>query len=36
VVDSEEFIELAIVNGNAAQKLGAKVGDIVDVIFSVK
>jgi len=36
VVDSEEFVELAIVNGNAAQKLGAKAGDIVDVIFSVK
>ena len=36
VVDSEEFIEFAIVNGNAAQKLGAKVGEVVDVIFSVK
>jgi S-adenosyl-L-methionine hydrolase (adenosine-forming) len=36
VVDSEAFIELAIVNGNAAQKLGAKVGDVVDVIFGVK
>jgi S-adenosylmethionine hydrolase len=36
VVDSEEFIELALVNGNAAQKLDAKVGEVVDVIFGVK
>jgi S-adenosyl-L-methionine hydrolase (adenosine-forming) len=36
VVDSEEFIELAIVNGNAAQTLGIHVGDAVEVIFSVK
>jgi S-adenosyl-L-methionine hydrolase (adenosine-forming) len=36
VVDSEEFIELAIVNGNAAQKLDVKVGDMVDVTFGVK
>jgi S-adenosylmethionine hydrolase len=36
VVDSEEFIELALVNGNAAQKLGSKVGDVVEVIFGVK
>ena len=33
VVDSEYFIEIAVVNGNAAQKLGAQVGDVVDVIF---
>lgn len=33
VVDSEDFIEIAVVNGNAAQKLGAQVGDVVDVIF---
>jgi S-adenosylmethionine hydrolase len=36
VVDSEEFIELAIVNGNAAHKLNAKAGDAVEVIFGVK
>jgi S-adenosyl-L-methionine hydrolase (adenosine-forming) len=36
VVDSEDFIELAIVNGNAAQKLDAKAGDLVEVILSVK
>jgi S-adenosylmethionine hydrolase len=36
VVDSEEYIELAIVNGNAADILGAKTGDAVDVIFGVK
>ncbi len=36
VIDSEGFVELAVVNGNAAQKLGAKVGDEVEVIFSVK
>jgi S-adenosylmethionine hydrolase len=36
VVDSEDFIEIAMVNGNAAQKLGAQVGDVVDVVFSVK
>jgi S-adenosylmethionine hydrolase len=29
-VDSEEYIEIAVVNGNAAQKLGAKVGDAVE------
>ena len=33
VVDSEDFIEIAVVNGNAAQKLGAQIGDVVDVIF---
>ncbi len=36
VVDSEDFIEIAVVNGNAAQQLGAQVGDAVDVVFSVK
>jgi S-adenosylmethionine hydrolase len=36
VVDSEEFIELAIVNGNAAHKLDVKAGDTVEVIFGVK
>jgi hypothetical protein len=33
VVDSEEYIEIAVVNGNAAQELGAKVGDVVEVIY---
>ena len=32
VVDSEEYMEIAVVNGSAAQKLGAKVGDAVEVI----
>lgn len=36
VVDSEEFIELAIVNGNAAHTLDAKAGDVIEVIFGVK
>ena len=36
VVDSEEFIELAVVNGNAAHTLNAKVGDAVEVIFRVQ
>ncbi len=34
VVDSEDHIELAEVNGNAAERLGAKVGDLVEVILS--
>ncbi len=33
LVDSENFIEIAIVNGSAARTLGAEVGDIVDVII---
>lgn len=32
VVDSEEYIEIALVNGSAAEKLSAKVGDAVEVI----
>ena len=36
VVDSEDFIEIAVVNGNAALKLGAGEGDLVEVVFSVK
>ena len=36
VVDSEEFIELAVVNGNAAHLLDTKAGDAVEVIFGVK
>lgn len=33
VVDSEDYIEIALVNGSAAQKLGAKVGDSVEMIY---
>jgi S-adenosylmethionine hydrolase len=33
VVDSEDYIEIAVVNGSAAQNLGAKVGDVVEVIY---
>lgn len=33
VVDSEEHIEIAVVNGNASQKLGVKVGDALEVIY---
>jgi len=36
VVDSENFIEIAVVNGNAARELNASVGDLVELIFSVK
>jgi S-adenosylmethionine hydrolase len=32
LVDSENYIELAVVNGSAAETLGAQVGDVVDVI----
>ena len=32
LVDSENYVEIAIVNGSAAQVLGARVGDAVDVI----
>lgn len=34
LVDSEDYLEIAVVNGNAAQKLGAKVGDRVEVFLS--
>ncbi len=33
LVDSEDFIEIAVVNGSAAQTLGAKVGDVVEVVL---
>jgi len=33
LVDSENFLEIAIVNGSAQAKLGAGVGDTVEVIF---
>ena len=32
LVDSENFIEIAAVNGSAAKLLGAVVGDVVDVV----
>jgi S-adenosyl-L-methionine hydrolase (adenosine-forming) len=34
VIDSEDYIELAEVNGNAAKRLDAKIGDVVEVILS--
>ena len=34
LVDSENYIELAIVNGNAAQVTGARVGDDVEVVVN--
>jgi S-adenosylmethionine hydrolase len=34
VIDSEEFVEIAVVNGNAAQELKAKVGDEIEVIYN--
>jgi S-adenosyl-L-methionine hydrolase (adenosine-forming) len=33
LVDSENFVEIAAVNGSAAKVLGAQTGDIVEVIF---
>lgn len=33
LVDSENYIEISVVNGNAAQKLGANIGDLVEVIL---
>ena len=32
LVDSEKYIEIAIINGSAAKTLGAQVGDIVEVV----
>jgi len=32
LVDSENFIEIAVVNGSAAQVTGAQVGDVVEVV----
>ena len=32
LVDSENYVEIAIVNGSAAQVLGAKIGDEVEVV----
>jgi S-adenosylmethionine hydrolase len=36
LVDSENFVEIAAVNGSAANVLGAQIGDIVDVILRVR
>jgi S-adenosylmethionine hydrolase len=33
VVDSEDFVEIAVVNGSAAKRLGGMVGDEVEVIL---
>ena len=33
VVDSEDYIEVAVVNGSAARVLGAQVGDVVEINF---
>ncbi len=33
LVDSENFLEIAIVNGNAAREMGVKVGDSVEVVM---
>lgn len=32
LVDSENYIEISVVNGNAAKQTGAKIGDIVEVL----
>jgi S-adenosylmethionine hydrolase len=32
LVDSENYLELAVVNGSAAQMTGARVGDVVEVV----
>lgn len=34
LVDSEGYVEVAVVNGNAAQALHAKLGDPVEVVYS--
>jgi S-adenosylmethionine hydrolase len=34
LVDSEGYIEVAVVNGNAARVLNAKPGDSVEVVYS--
>jgi S-adenosylmethionine hydrolase len=33
LVDSENFLEVAVVNGNGAQKLQAAIGDIVELVY---
>ncbi len=32
LVDSEDYLEIAVVNGSAAERLGAQVGDTVEVV----
>jgi S-adenosylmethionine hydrolase len=32
LVDSENHVEIAVVNGNAAQVLGARIGDVLEVV----
>lgn len=32
LIDSENFLEVALVNGSAARELGAKLGDVVEVV----
>jgi S-adenosylmethionine hydrolase len=34
LIDSEGFLEVAVVNGSGAKTLGAAVGDVVEVVFS--
>jgi S-adenosyl-L-methionine hydrolase (adenosine-forming) len=34
LVDSENYIEISVVNGNAASQIGAKIGDTVEVIIN--
>lgn len=34
VVDSEDYLEIAVVNGSAKEKLNASVGDMVEVLLS--
>ena len=36
VVDSEYYIEIAVVNGSAARILGAQVGEVVEVIYQIR
>jgi S-adenosylmethionine hydrolase len=33
LIDSQDFLEVAVVNGSAAGTLGAQVGDVVEVIY---
>ncbi|MBE3119651.1 MAG: SAM-dependent chlorinase/fluorinase, partial [Candidatus Atribacteria bacterium] len=32
LVDSENYVEIAVVTGSAANTLGAQVGDVVEVV----
>jgi S-adenosylmethionine hydrolase len=36
LVDSEDFVEIAVVNGSAAKVLGAQVSDVVEVLLKTK